>query len=102
LVPHITSQLNEYSEVRSIPFDKVCTAYAVLVAARAEPMAVDVQLWNQGDNAFAHLVVEEQFAQALDLSVDLSAVMINDAAAGLGARSGEDRSIEAVAFFTGS
>lgn len=102
LVPHITSQLNEYSEVRSIPFDKVCTAYAVLVAARAEPMAVDVQLWNQGDNAFAHLVVEEQFAQALDLSVDLSAMMINDATAGSAARSSEDRSVEAVAFFTGS
>lgn len=98
LLPRITSQLNEYSEARSIPFDKVCTAYAVLVAARAEPMTADVQLWNHADNAIDHVLMEEQFAQALDLSVDLSAMMINDAGAG----SGEVRSLEAAASFTGS
>ena len=80
-LPRITSQLNEYAQVRSIPFEKVCTAYAVLVATRAEPMAVDVQIWNHGAGAAVPAVFEEQFAQALDLPVDLSATMIYDAGA---------------------
>ncbi|MEO8922161.1 MAG: hypothetical protein ABI330_04950 [Caldimonas sp.] len=86
-------QLNDYCEVRQIPLSKVSTAYAVLVAARAEPTAYDSWYEGTAGSAVGGGSVENDFAQALDLSVDVSASLINDAGVG----PGRDWSADAVA-----
>lgn len=75
-------QLNDYCEVRQIPLPKVSTAYAVLVATRAEPTAYDKWYDGTAGSGVASVSVENDFAQALDLSVEVSASLINDAGVG--------------------
>ena len=75
-------QLNDYCEVRQIPLSKVSTAYAVLVATRAEPAAYDRWYEGAAGSAVGGVSAENDFAQALDISLDVSATLINDAGVG--------------------
>jgi hypothetical protein len=77
-------QLNDYCTIRQLPLSKVSTAYAVLVATRAEPAAYDKWYDGTAGSAAGRVSVENDFAQALGLSVDVSASLINDAGVGSG------------------